>query len=70
LLAIRGLAGLEVSAPATIRMCARMALRLVLDELLMMVDSGVDGPDRVLLCDTAMWLKVLIAAPEAWGADA
>jgi hypothetical protein len=66
LVAIRELHGLDATSPASIRMCARMARRLTLDELLEMVDVGVDGPDRVLLCDAAIWLDALVSAPHAW----
>lgn len=66
LLAIRELHGLDATSPASVSMCARMARRLALDELLEMVDAGIDGPDRVLLCDAVVWLDSLIREPHAW----
>lgn len=65
-LAIRDLHGLDATSPASVRMCARMAQRIVLDELVDFCVAGNDGADRELLCDAAVWLDVLIAEPHAW----
>jgi len=65
-LAIRDLHGLDATSPASVRMCARMAQRIVLDDLVDLCFAGVDGPDRALLCDAAVWLDVLIAEPHVW----
>lgn len=64
----RCVAGVGSDRTATVVSCARVALRLVLDDLIAMCDAGRDGPDRVLLCDAALWLETLGAAPEAWRA--
>jgi hypothetical protein len=65
---VRRAAGADASSAAIAR-CAGVALRLVLDDLIAMCESDVDGDDRVLLCDAALWLDTLSAAPEAWRAE-
>lgn len=65
-LSIRELGGLDAESASAVRLCARMAQRITLDELVDLCEAGVDGPDRELLCEAVIWLDVLIAEPNAW----
>ncbi|MEN1974657.1 hypothetical protein AAHH18_06000 [Cellulomonas sp. P4] len=65
-LTIRELHGADSMSPESVRLCARMARRIVLDQLVEFCEAGVDGPERALLCDAVTWLGVLIAEPHAW----
>lgn len=69
-LSIRELGGLDADSAAAVRLCARMAQRITLDELVEFCEAGYDGPDRVLLCDAVIWLDTLIAEPHAWAVSA